>query len=128
MEGSMHSFKGLAVGAMCVLGLSLCVAAKQNKFGVANTRDVNLTAPTLVGDVLLPMGDYKVTHTMQGENHIMVFKQLNTKNPTEARVKCQLVPLGQKAVRDEEVFELNAANQRVLHSMIFKGDTAQHVF
>jgi hypothetical protein len=112
---------------MCILGLSLLAAAK-NKFGVADSRSLTLTAPTLVGEVLLPAGDYKVTHTMEGENHIMVFKQLNTPKPAEARVKCQLVPLAQKATRDEVTFGFNAANQRTLHSMIFQGDTAQHVF
>lgn len=123
----MRSFKVLVVAAMCVLGLSF-LAAATNKSGVADSRNLTLTAPTLVGDVLLPAGDYKVTHTMEGENHIMVFKQLNTKKPAEARVKCRLVPLTQKAARDEVTFGFNAANQRTLHSMIFKGDTAQHVF
>ncbi len=123
----MRLFKVLVVAAMCVLGLSFLAAAK-NKFGVADSRSLTLTAPTLVGNVLLPAGDYKVTHTMDGENHIMVFKQLNTKKPAEARVKCQLVPLAQKAARDEAAFGFNAANQRTLHSIIFKGDTAQHVF
>jgi len=124
----MRSFKVVVASAICVFGLSLLAAATQNKFGVADSRSLTLTAPTLVGDVLLPAGDYKVTHTMEGENHIMVFKQLNTKKPAEARVKCQLVPLAQKATREEVAFGLNAANQRTLHSMIFKGDTAQHVF
>ena len=123
----MRSFKVLVVVAMCVLGLSLLAEAK-NQFGVADSRSLTLTAPTLVGEVLLPAGDYKVTHTMEGANHIMVFKQMNTTKPAEARVKCQLVPLAKKATRDEVSFRLNAANQRTLHSMIFKGDTAQHVF
>jgi len=124
----MRSFKVLVVAAMCVFGLSLLAAATQNKFGVADSRNLTLTAPTLVGDVLLPAGDYKISHTMEGENHIMVFKQLNSKKPAEARVKCLLVPLAQKATRDEVGYGFNAANQRTLHSMVFKGDTAQHVF
>jgi hypothetical protein len=115
----------LSLGILC---LSLLAAAKQNQFGVADSRNVNLTAPTLVGDVLLPPGDYKVIHTMQGENHIMVFTQVKTKKPAEARVKCHLVPLAQKATRDEKVLVLNQAKQQVLQSLVFKGDSAQHVF
>ncbi len=123
----MRSLKVLGVLAICFLALTFAVA-KQNQFGVADSRNVSFTAPTLVGDVILPAGEYKVIHTMEGENHIMVFKQVNAKKPAEAKIKCQLVPLTQKAQRDEQSFVFNAANQRVLHSMIFKGDSAQHVF
>jgi hypothetical protein len=113
---------------MCVLGISLLANASQNKFGIADSRNIVITAPTLVGDVLLPRGNYQVVHTMEGQDHVMLFKQLNTKKPVEARVKCQLVPLPKRAERDEQAFVINAANQRVLHTLVFKGDSAQHVF
>jgi len=124
----MRSVKFMTVLGICVLGLSLIAIAKQNQFGVSDSRNIEITAPTRVGDVLLPQGNYRVSHTMEAQNHIMVFKQLNAKNPAEARVKCQLVPLPQKAVRDELTFLINASNERVLHTLIFKGDSAQHVF
>jgi hypothetical protein len=124
----MRSLRFVAMLGMCVLGLSLIAVGKQNQFGVADVRNFELTAPTRIGDVLLPKGDYRVSHTMQGQDHVMVFTQLNAKKPAEARVKCQLVPLPKKAGRDEQTFAINAANERVLHTLIFKGDSAQHVF
>ena len=124
----MRSFRFVAVLAMCMLGLTLFAIAKENKFGVADSRVVDITVPTRVGGVLLPKGEYKVLHTMQGQDHIMVFTQLRSKKPVEARVKCQLVPLAKKADRDEQAFIINAANERELHTLIFRGDTAQHVF
>jgi len=57
-----------------------------------------------------------------------VFRQLGTKKPVEVRAKCTLVPLGAKAYRDEKGYVLNAANERVLHELIFKGDYSKHVF
>lgn len=124
----MRSLRFIAVVAMCVLGLSLLATAKQNKFGVADVRNIEITAPTRVGNVVLPKGTYNVLHTMEGQDHIMVFTQVKTKQPAEARVKCQLVPLPKKAVRDEQAFVINAANERVLHTLVFKGDSAEHVF
>lgn len=124
----MRSFRFVAVLAMCMLGLSLFAVAKENKFGVADSRTVVITTPTRVGGVLLPQGEYKVLHTMQGQDHMMVFTQLKSKKPVEVRVKCQLVPLAKRADRDEQAFVINAANERELHSLIFRGDTAQHVF
>jgi hypothetical protein len=124
----MRSLRLVAVFAICALGLSLLANASQNKFGVADSRNLQITSPTLVGTVLLPAGDYQVLHTMQGADHIMVFRQLRTRKPAEARVKCQLVPLTTKAQRDEQGFVINAANERVLHYLVFKGDLARHEF
>ncbi len=124
----MRSFRFVAVLAVCVLALGLFATAKQNQFGVADVRTIEITAPTRVGEVVLPQGVYKVQHTMEAQDHVMVFTQLNTRKPAEARVKCQLVPLTNKAQRDEQSFVINAANERVLHTLVFKGDSAQHVF
>jgi hypothetical protein len=118
----------MVVLALCVIGLSVLLNAGQNKFGVADTREIKFINQVWVGDVLLPSGDYQVLHNMEGVNHVMVFKQLRTKKPAEARVNCQLVPLEKKADRTQQAFVLNAANERVLQSLIFRGDSAQHVF
>jgi hypothetical protein len=95
---------------------------------VADSRTLTLTSPTRVGDTLLPQGEYRVLHTMEGQNHIMVFKQLNTSKPAEARVKCNLVALNKRAEENETIYVLNAAKERVLQSLVFKGDSAEHVF
>jgi len=124
----MRSLRFVAVIGVCVVALGLVASASQNKFGVADSRTINLTTPARVGGVLLPQGNYKVRHTMEGQDHIMVFRQLDARKPVEARVKCQLVPLTKKADRDEQTFVLNAAKERVLHTLVFRGDTAQHVF
>jgi hypothetical protein len=124
----MRSLRLLAVIAICVLGLSLVASAGPNQLGIANSRNISFVEPVRVGNVLLPAGEYQVLHTMQGTEHIMVFKQLKAKNPVEAHVKCQLVPLQAKAPRTETVYALNAANERVLRSLTFHGDSAQHVF
>ena len=110
---------------LCVTGILL---AKTNKYGVSDVRKITLTAVTRVGDVLLPQGDYEVRHVMEADNHIMVFKQLGAGKTAEARVKCNLSALQQKADRDQLVYSLNAANERVLQVLRFKGDTAEHVF
>jgi len=125
----MRVGKVIALVILCVLGASLVVQAGTNKFGVSDSRDIKFTGPTRVGDVLLPTGDYKVLHTMEGENHIMVFKQVNTKaTPAQARVKCTLVPLTAKADQTQQTYRLNDANERVLHELVFRGDTAKHLF
>jgi hypothetical protein len=112
---------------MCVFILG-AVSAAENQLGIRDNYQVNFSEKVRVADTLLPKGNYEVRHVMEGSDHIMVFRQLGTKKPIEVRAKCTLVPLGAKATRDEKIFTLNAANERVLHELVFKGDLASHMF
>ena len=123
----MRLLKVITVFIAVVLCVSGVLLAKTGKYGVADVRKVTLTGPTRVGDVLLPQGQYEVRHLMEADNHVMVFKQIGGK-AQEARVKCNLVPLQQKVDHDQVVYTLNAANERVLQTLRFSGDTAEHVF
>jgi hypothetical protein len=58
----------------------------------------------------------------------MVFRQLHVKNPAEARIKCNLVPLTDKATQTATLYTHNDAQQHILTELVFKGDTAKHVF
>jgi hypothetical protein len=65
---------------------------------------------------------------MKGEQHIMVFRQLNVKEPMEVSAECVLVKLPAPATQIRKSYILNDANERVLKEMEFKGDTSKHVF
>jgi len=121
-----HVFVGILI-LVCLFILGAVVVA-ENQLGIANTYQVNFSEKVRVADTLLPKGDYEVRHVMEGENHIMVFRQLKTKKPVEVRAKCTLVPLSAKAKDDQRIYVLNAANERVLQELVFKGDHAKHVF
>jgi len=114
------------LAAMLVIGATTLLASTDNSMaGVALKQEITFTAPTLVSGTLLPAGDYKVTHEMQGAEHIMIFKQIGGK--AEVKAKCNLVPLDAKAKTTEQRYTENAKNERVLMEMQFKGDTAKHV-
>ena len=71
--------------------------------------------------MVLPKGEYKVQHTREGENHVMVFSQLHTSEPATALVKCRLVPLKVKAPATQLLYDHNEANRHVLQELIFCG-------
>jgi hypothetical protein len=112
---------------LAVVAMSVCVAmvASDNTMGVAAKQTISFTVPTVVGGTLLPAGDYKVTHQMQGQTHVMTFKQIGGK--AEAKANCNLVPLKAKAEQTRQTYTTNAKNERVLQEMTFAGDTATHV-
>ena len=127
-EIPMHNLKSIALFFVVILFLTSVLQAGTNKYGVADVRKVTFSAATRVGDVLLPQGNYEVRHVMEAENHMMVFKQLGTNKPAEARVKCNLVALKEKADQTQVIYESNGANERVLRTLRFRGDLAEHVF
>jgi hypothetical protein len=119
-------FAGMVI-VMCIFILG-AVAAAENKLAIAHTYQVKFSEDVRVADTLLPKGDYEIRHVMEGSDHIMVFRQLGTKKPAEVRAKCTLVPLTAKASESQTIYVLNAANQRVLQELVFKGEDAKHVF
>jgi hypothetical protein len=119
-------FVGILI-LLCVFMLG-SVAVAENQLGTADTYRVSFAEKVRVADTLLPKGDYEIRHVMEGSDHIMLFRQLGTKKPVEVRAKCTLVPLSVKANDDQKIYVLNAANERVLHELVFKGDHAKHVF
>jgi hypothetical protein len=112
---------------VCVLGVAVLATAANNKFGVAEVHRINFVNSVRVGDVVLPRGDYEIRHAMEGDNHIMIFQRVGGK-AAEARVKCELVPLTQKASQTQRTYVTNASNEQVLHELVFAGETAKHVF
>lgn len=119
-------FAGILI-VVCVFMLSSVLFA-ENQMGISDKYRVNFVEKVRVADTVLPKGDYEIRHVMEGSDHIMIFRQLNTKKPVEVRAKCTLVPLTDKARGDQRIYLLNAANERVLSELIFKGDHAKHVF
>ncbi len=116
----------ILIAAFVVLGTTMLLAAKDNAMaGVAQKQEITFSGPTLVGGSLLPAGEYTVLHQMQGTEHIMIFKQIGGK--AEAKAKCNLVPLNEKAKTTEQRYTENAKNERVLVEMTFRGDTSKHV-
>lgn len=106
---------------LTLLGMGAMLWA-QGAAGFKGTRTVVLSEQARVGTQVLTAGEYKVTHVMEGAEHIMVFKQ----GKQEYRVKCNLVPLNAKADNTQVWYEPDANGARVLQAIVFRGDTVRH--
>jgi hypothetical protein len=124
MNSQKRMFAVLMAGIL-VIGATTLLAAKDYPMGVAPKQAITLAAPTVVGGTLLPAGDYKVIHEMQGTEHIMIFRSADGK--TEVKAKCSLVPLSEKAKTTETRYTENAKSERVLVEITFRGETSKHV-
>lgn len=120
----------LIVAAILLLIMLIAptAAGGGNPYGISDKRQLTFSEPVRVGEVLLPKGQYELRHTMEGQEHVMVFTQLRAKQPAQARVKCTLVNLDKPLQHDLAGFKTNAAGERVLTQLGFKGDRAEHRF
>ncbi len=114
----------ILISAMLLLACTATMA-NTNAMGIAEKQTIEFTAPTLVGGTLLPAGQYNVTHQMNGQTHVMIFKQ--TYGKAEAKTNCNLVPLKAKAEHTAQRFTVNASNDHILQEITFAGDKATHV-
>jgi hypothetical protein len=106
---------------LVVMGL-VVLAGAQQPAGFKNTRTVVLSQEARVGGQVLPAGQYRLTHEMEGSEHIMVFRR----GEQAVRVKCTMEPLANKASQTQYWYgEENG--QRTLQAMTFQGDTVRHV-
>jgi hypothetical protein len=121
----MNSLKVIALVVCVLVAVPLAIAG--GGFGVRDTGRIDFASPTRVAGTLLPAGEYLVRHTMEGQEHVMVFQSVRHK-VQDVKAKCQLVKLGKKADQTRTVYQLNAANERVLQELVFAGDTSKHVF
>jgi hypothetical protein len=108
--------------ALAILAFGILLLAEQN-FGLNRTRMVTFRENVTIGAQALPAGDYKVTHVMDGDKHIMVFKQ----GGNEFRISCTMTPLPRKSPQTYFVYE-QRGDAKVLTGMVFKGDNLRHQF
>lgn len=120
-------FVGIMV-SICVVLLCVFAVAGPSQMGTADKYQVSFSERVWVAGTMLPTGDYEIRHVMEGQDHIMIFHQVGARKPVEVRAKCTLEKLPAKASDNQKVYVVNAANERVLHELIFKGDLAKHVF
>jgi len=121
----MRVLKALGI-FICVVALGSIAMAGARDMGIREVSHVTFDAPTRVGTTLLPAGDYVVRHTMEGQEHVMVFQRVHGKD--QVKVKCTLVPLPKEARQSQTIYKLTADNERVLQELVFRGDTSKHVF
>ncbi|MFB3814351.1 MAG: hypothetical protein ACE14L_09570 [Terriglobales bacterium] len=106
---------------LLVVAAAVALAAK-----APGQKEIMFSADTKIGDVLIPAGNYKVTHVEEAGKHIMIFKA-GSKAP-EYRVNCTLEPLTEKVTRTEQHYRIAEGGVHLLSALIFAGDNVRHVF
>lgn len=114
--------------ALLLLGIFLLasLAVADGPMVTWKSKDVKFDKNVKVGSVVLPAGQYKVSHVMEGSEHILVMAKQG-KNQQTFRITCKMTQLASKATQDEQHY-IYEGQQAVLTALIFRGDTVQHSF
>ncbi len=110
---------------LIVVVAAVSVSAQGSPIG--KSRDLVLRLPAQAASITLPAGEYRVTHVMDGEKHVLVFKALKGERK-EFRVPCKMHALDVEARHTEQHYEMTSAGDRVLTSLVFQGEKVEHVF
>ena len=119
------SYRKIAIvlAIVCMVGLA---AWADDAMVAWKSQELKLADGVRAGSVTLPAGEYRVTHEMQGTQHILVMK-LAGKEKQSFRVACSMQPLNQAATQTEQHYRYEG-KERILIGMVFKGDKVFHAF
>lgn len=114
--------------AYVLLGVFLLavLAVAEGPMVTWKSKDLKLDKSVRAGSVVLPAGQYKVSHVMEGGEHVLVM-QLQGKSQQTFRVACKMEPLKAKATQDELHYNYEG-QQAVLTGIVFRGDMYFHAF
>jgi hypothetical protein len=73
----MYSLKVMALVVCVLIVVPMAIAGED--LGIRESGKIDFTSPTRVAGTLLPAGEYLVRHTMEGQEHVMVFQSVNHK-------------------------------------------------
>ena len=90
------------------------------------SKGLKLDQSARVGSTLLPAGEYKVTHEMQGSQHILVMALTGRAKQT-FRVPCSMQPLPKAATQNEQHYRYEG-KEKILVGLMFQGDKMFHAF
>jgi hypothetical protein len=119
------SYRKLAI-VLAIVSLAGIAAWAGDTMVTWKFQELTLSQPARAGSVLLPAGEYRVVHEMQGEQHVLVMTQLG-KGKQTFRVPCSMQPLDQAATQGEQHYRFEG-KEKILVGLVFQGDKVFHAF
>ena len=144
MTTTIKTITTIALLTMTIALLNLAVAAQDHQAHHQNAEviigkkgQVHFTQNVKVGTTVLKAGMYEVQHLVEGNNHVVVFKEVsmqagfkhgNTPVGNEvARIKCQVEPI-KKAVNNTKItLRTNAAGEKEVAEVQVAGEAFKHL-
>lgn len=119
------SYRRLAI-VLAIVSLVGLAAWADDAMVSWKSKGLKLDEGARVGSTLLPAGEYKVMHEMQGTQHILVM-ELAGRDKQTFRLPCAMQPLPKVATQTEQHYRYEG-KEKILVGLMFKGDKVFHAF
>jgi hypothetical protein len=132
----------IVVGALVVSAIgfvSLAASARDGKeFTIGKKGEIHFNVPVRAGDTLLQPGMYQLQHTVEGNDHVVIFKAMempagyrHSNTPVakdvSARIKCKVVA-AEKVNKTNITLRTNAAGEKEIAEVQVAGEAFKHLF
>ena len=112
--------------------------AQQDVLKAGRKGEVHFTSSVRVGNATLKSGMYQVQHIVEGENHMIVFKEVSMPagykmggtwvGKEVARVKCKVEPAEKKFSNTKVFLRTKANGEKEIEKIQVAGEKVIHVF
>lgn len=119
------SYRSLAI-VLAIVSLVGLAAWADDAMVSWKSKELKLDESVRVGSTMLPAGEYKVSHEMQGSQHILVMA-LTGRDKQTFRLPCAMQPLTTAATQNEQHYRYEG-KEKILVGLMFKGDKVFHAF
>ena len=119
------SYRKLAI-VLAVVSVVVLAAWADDAMVAWKSKDLDLKTAARVGSTLLPAGEYRVTHEMQGTQHMLVM-ELKGKAKQTFKLPCSMQPLTKAAAQTEQHYRYEG-KEKILVGLVFEGDKVFHAF
>lgn len=133
----------LAVAALSVFALAQDHQGMQHskttkgEVIIGKKGEVHFTTQVKAGDAVLKPGMYQVQHVTEGDDHVIIFKEMsmpagyrhgNTPTGKEvARIKCKIEPTAKKVNNTQVTLRTNAAGEKEIAEVQVAGEAFKHL-
>jgi hypothetical protein len=112
-------------------------AQQRETLRVGKKGEIHLNSPVRAGGALLKPGMYRVQHVVEGEDHVVIFREVSMgagyrmgstwEGKEVARVKCKIEPADKQVSKTKIYLRTNAAGEKEIAEVQVAGESVKHL-
>jgi len=112
-------------------------AGPSKDFAIGKKGEVHFNVQVKAGDAALKPGMYQVQHVVEGNDHVIIFKEMSMPagykmgatpvGKEVARIKCKVEPVANKASNTKITLRTNAAGEKEIAEVQVAGEAFKHL-
>lgn len=126
------------VSLFVLSAFAFSTSAQEQVLKAGKKGEIHFRSSVRVGEVLLKPGMYQIQHAAEGENHVIVFKEVamvagykmgvTSVGKEVARVNCKVEPTNKSLSNTKIYLRTNASGEKEIEKVQVAGEKVFHIF